>query len=208
MPYVSIQITSEPKATPQQRERLISMVTDALVVTLDKDPETTFVVIEEVGAESWGRGGESVASRRARSVRHSDAPNDAKAVADVIDRYFDALHRGDVEQLRSVFHPRAFLWSFAPSDPSLQALPEQAGIRTLDDYLMAVAARTSPRDRGEPMMSRLLSVQCDGPLTIVRALVPMLGYEYLDHLLLTRESGVWRISHKQFAHGVSRYRSI
>jgi 4-oxalocrotonate tautomerase family enzyme len=204
MPYVSIKITSEPKATAEQREQLIGLVTDALVVTLDKDPETTFVVIEEIGTDSWGVGGEAVASRRARADRPTARPSEAKAVTEVVDKYFDALHRGDVELLRAIFHPEARLWGFAPADPSQPDLPEKAGIRSLDEYLKAVATRTSPRDRGEPMGSRLLSVQCEGPLALVRAFVPMLGYSYLDHLMLTRESGVWRISQKQFAHGVAR----
>lgn len=205
MPYVSIKITSEPKATTRQREQLIALVTDALVVTLDKDPETTFVVIEEIGTESWGLGGETVASRRARAHSAPGTPNEAKAVTEVVDRYFDGIHRGDVELLRAVFHPEARLWGFAPPDPTSSDLPEKAGIRSLDEYLKIVAARVSPDQRGEPMNSRVLSVQCEGPLAFVRALVPMLGYFYLDHLMLTRESGIWRISHKQFAHRVDRY---
>lgn len=205
MPYVSIKITSEPKATTQQRAQLIALVTDALVVTLDKDPETTFVVIEDIDTESWGLGGEAVASRRARAQRTPDKPNEAKAVAEVVERYFDGIHRGDVELLRAVFHPEARLLGFAPSDPSMSDLPERAGIRSLDEYLEIVATRLSPQARGEPMNARILSVQCEGPLALVRAFVPMLGYAYLDHLMLARESGSWRISQKQFAHGVGRH---
>ncbi len=205
MPYVSIQITSEPRATSEQRERLIALVTDALVVTLDKDPQTTFVVIEEVGVESWGIGGESVQSRRARTQRSTGGADDAKAVTEVIERYFAGLHDGDVELLRGVFHPEARLMGFAPANPEQSELPDRAGVRTLEEYLAVVAARQSPRERGEIMRSRMLSVQCDGPLAFVRALVPMLGYSYLDHLLLTREAGTWRIAQKHFAHGVDRY---
>lgn len=205
MPYVSIQITSEPRATSEQRARLIALVTDALVVTLDKDPQTTFVVIEEVGAESWGIGGESVHRRRARSQRGTGEAGDAKAVTDVVEQYFAGLHSGDVELLRGVFHPDARLKGFAPPSPDQSQLPDRAGVRTLEEYLAVVAARQSPRALGEVMRSRLLSVQCDGPLAFARALVPMLGYSYLDHLLLTREAGTWRIAQKHFAHGVDRY---
>ncbi|XVJ59670.1 MAG: 2-hydroxymuconate tautomerase family protein [Tepidisphaera sp.] len=205
MPYVSIKITSEPKATSQQRAQLISMVTDALAVTLDKDPETTFVVIEEISSESWGLGGEPVASRRARAPRPSAERTDAKAIAEVVEKYFEGIYRGDVALLRAVFHPEARLWGFAPADPAHGELPERVGIRSLDEYLKAVASRVSPQARGEPMNSRILSVSCEGPLALVRAFVPMLGYSYLDHLELVRDSGTWRISHKQFAHGVGRF---
>lgn len=201
MPYVSIKITSEPKATPEQREQLIAMVTDALVVTLDKDPQTTFVVIEEIDTASWGVGGETVTARRARAKRSPEADSDARAITRVIESYFDGIYRGDVALLRDVFHPSARLIGFAPADPRDATIPETPGIRGLDEYLQAVGSRVSPRDRGEAMASRVLSMQRDGPLAFVRAFVPMLGYAYTDHLLLVREEGRWRIAQKHFVHG-------
>lgn len=56
MPYVNIKITREG-ATPAQKAALIKGVTDLLVEVLDKDPATTFVVINEVMTEDWGVGG-------------------------------------------------------------------------------------------------------------------------------------------------------
>lgn len=56
MPYVNIKITREG-ATAQQKAALIKGVTDLLVTVLDKDPATTFVVIDEVALEDWGIGG-------------------------------------------------------------------------------------------------------------------------------------------------------
>ena len=56
MPYVNIKITREG-ATPAQKAALIKGVTDLLVKVLDKDPATTFVVIDEVTMEDWGVGG-------------------------------------------------------------------------------------------------------------------------------------------------------
>ena len=69
MPYVNIKITREG-ATPQQKSALIKGVTDLLVQVLDKDPATTFVVIDEVAVEDWGIGGLPVDEyRRQRSSR-------------------------------------------------------------------------------------------------------------------------------------------
>jgi 4-oxalocrotonate tautomerase len=62
MPYVHIRITPEG-ATRERKERLIKGVTDLLVAELDKDPNATFVVIEEVSTENWGIAGQSVAAR-------------------------------------------------------------------------------------------------------------------------------------------------
>lgn len=56
MPYVNIKITREG-VTAEHKARLIKGVTDLLVDVLDKNPSTTFVVIDEVDLEDWGIGG-------------------------------------------------------------------------------------------------------------------------------------------------------
>ncbi|WVT74207.1 4-oxalocrotonate tautomerase family protein [Sinorhizobium chiapasense] len=56
MPYVNIKITREG-ATAEQKAALIKGVTDLLAAVLDKNPATTFVVIDEVALEDWGIGG-------------------------------------------------------------------------------------------------------------------------------------------------------
>ncbi|MBM3651120.1 MAG: 4-oxalocrotonate tautomerase family protein [Alphaproteobacteria bacterium] len=56
MPYVNIKVTREG-VTPAQKTELISGVTDLLVRVLNKNPATTFVVIDEVALEDWGIGG-------------------------------------------------------------------------------------------------------------------------------------------------------
>jgi 4-oxalocrotonate tautomerase len=64
MPYVNIKIT--PGSTPEQRAELIKGATDLLVKVLNKNPATTFVIIDEVETDNWGIGGESVTVRNAR----------------------------------------------------------------------------------------------------------------------------------------------
>lgn len=56
MPYVNIKITREG-ATAEQKAELMKGVTDLLVRVLDKNPATTFVVIDEVEKEDWGIAG-------------------------------------------------------------------------------------------------------------------------------------------------------
>ena len=65
MPYVNVQITREGGTTNQQRRAIIKGVTDLLQDELGKDPNTTFVVIEEVDLENWGVGGLPVEDYRA-----------------------------------------------------------------------------------------------------------------------------------------------
>ena len=63
MPYVNIKITREG-ATAEQKAALIRGATQLLVDVLGKNPATTVVVIDEVDADNWGIGGESVTVRR------------------------------------------------------------------------------------------------------------------------------------------------
>ncbi len=66
MPYVNIKITKEGNVTAEQKLRLIQGVTQLLQETLNKNPATTVVVIDEVDMDNWGIGGDSVTNRRAQ----------------------------------------------------------------------------------------------------------------------------------------------
>ena len=63
MPYVLIQVTNEG-VTTEQKKALIRGATDLVVNTLNKDPATTFVVIEEVSTDNWGVAGVPVTELR------------------------------------------------------------------------------------------------------------------------------------------------
>jgi 4-oxalocrotonate tautomerase len=67
MPYVNIKVTREG-VTGAQKAALIKGVTELLVSVLDKNPATTFVVIDEVEMEDWGIGGLPVEEYR-RTLR-------------------------------------------------------------------------------------------------------------------------------------------
>jgi 4-oxalocrotonate tautomerase len=68
MPYVNIKITREG-ATPAQKAELIKGVTDLLQKVLNKNPKTTFVVIDEVELDNWGIGGLPVDEFRKQNPR-------------------------------------------------------------------------------------------------------------------------------------------
>ena len=63
MPYVNIKVTNE-SVTSEQKAELILGVTDLLKKVLNKNPSTTFVVIDEVETDNWGIGGEQVTKLR------------------------------------------------------------------------------------------------------------------------------------------------
>ncbi len=65
MPFVNIKVTNEG-VTKEQKAQLIKGVTDLLQDVLNKDPQTTFVVIDEAELENWGIAGLQVDEYRKR----------------------------------------------------------------------------------------------------------------------------------------------
>ena len=68
MPYINIQVTDEG-VTAEQKQALIKGATDLLQTVLNKNPATTFVVIEEVALENWGVGGLPVEEFRKQNTQ-------------------------------------------------------------------------------------------------------------------------------------------
>ena len=67
MPFVNIKVTGGKEApTKEQKEALIKGATQLLVDVLGKNPQGTFVIIDEVDMDNWGRGGESITNLRAQ----------------------------------------------------------------------------------------------------------------------------------------------
>lgn len=65
MPYVNIKVTGGKEApTAEQKAELIAGVTELLARVLNKNPETTVVVIDEIEMDNWGIGGKTVTERR------------------------------------------------------------------------------------------------------------------------------------------------
>ena len=68
MPYVNIKVTGGSEApSAEQKAELIRGVTELLSRVLNKNPETTVVVIDEINMDNWGIGGKSVTVRRAEA---------------------------------------------------------------------------------------------------------------------------------------------
>jgi len=58
MPYINVKITDE-NVTKQQKDQLIAGITELLQLILQKRPEYTTVVIEEIPPHNWGIGGKN-----------------------------------------------------------------------------------------------------------------------------------------------------
>lgn len=63
MPYVNIKITDKNVST-SDKLRLIKGVTVLLKQVLNKDPQTTIVIIDEIKTDNWGINSQNVSSIR------------------------------------------------------------------------------------------------------------------------------------------------
>jgi len=72
MPYINVQITDEG-VTNEQKQAIIKGCTQLMVDVLNKNPATTFVVIDEVNTDNWGIGFDQVTElRRQASTSAAD----------------------------------------------------------------------------------------------------------------------------------------
>ncbi len=70
MPFVNIRVTKEG-VTAEQKLALIEGATDLLSRVLNKNPATTFVIIDEVDMDNWGLDRENITTRRQREAGNS-----------------------------------------------------------------------------------------------------------------------------------------
>lgn len=65
MPFVNIRITKENgEPTTEQKQELIAGVTDLLAKVLNKNKNSTVVIIDEIDTDNYGLGGKSITQAR------------------------------------------------------------------------------------------------------------------------------------------------
>lgn len=130
-----------------------------------------------------------------RSVTHSKSTtmfeNDAQPITKLIQAYFQGIYAGDIALLRSCFHENAFLYGDINGAPY---------VKGQESYLDGVAQRESPSALGEDFEMRILSIEVLGKMALVRAQVPIYGFNYYDFLSLSEIDGEWKIVNKLFTH--------
>ena len=67
MPYINVKITKEG-VTNEQKKAIIKGCTQLMVEVLNKNPATTFVVIDEVNTDNWGIGFDQVTELRKQAL--------------------------------------------------------------------------------------------------------------------------------------------
>jgi 3-hydroxyacyl-CoA dehydrogenase len=132
------------------------------------------------------------AHRSAAALDTEESPvKPQEEIAALLEKYFAGLYYGDVELLRSVFHPQAQLFG------DVRGAPYQ---NSLEGFLGAVAGRESPHQRGEEFQMQAVGVEVMNQIAYVKARCPMLGFNYHDYLALLHEDHRWLITNKLFTH--------
>ena len=67
MPYIKVQVTDEG-VTNEQKKAIIKGCTQLMLDVLNKNPATTFVVIDEVNTDNWGVGFDQVTELRKQAL--------------------------------------------------------------------------------------------------------------------------------------------
>lgn len=62
MPYINIRLV-DSKLSADKKSEVIREVTDVMVRILGKNPQTTWVLIDEINSDNFGIAGESVTER-------------------------------------------------------------------------------------------------------------------------------------------------
>jgi hypothetical protein len=108
----------------------------------------------------------------------------------VIETYFDMLYESDASKIPELFHEKA-LYATA-TEGSLYHL-------TMDNYEKVMAARQSPKSRGEARRDEVESIAFAGPMTASARLRCSIGRKHFtDCLTLVKLDGRWWIMSKVF----------
>ncbi|WAC14784.1 nuclear transport factor 2 family protein [Dyadobacter pollutisoli] len=113
--------------------------------------------------------------------------DNAAAVTAVLSNYLNGVFNGDVDLLRSAFHPQALVAGDVNGQPYF---------KTLDQYLDGVKNRKSPFELGEKFRMEILSIEIINMIAVAKLRLPMFEFNYYDLLSLTKVNGEWVIVNK------------
>ncbi|MFN0191773.1 MAG: nuclear transport factor 2 family protein [Aestuariivirga sp.] len=115
-------------------------------------------------------------------------------VLTVIEAYFDMLYESDATKIPELFHEKALYATAA--EGSLYHL-------TMDHYVKVVAARQSPKSRGEARRDEVEEIAFAGPVTATARLRCAIGRKHFtDCLAFVKLDGRWWIMSKVFHYDV------
>lgn len=115
----------------------------------------------------------------------SDNDGDTSAIADLMQRYFDAVYEGNVAALRDVFRPENRLAGMRGDEERFSSLEQ-----FLD--------RVERRPNQDAFDFKLLSVDRSGRAGVAKIAYRYHGVDFVDYMSVLELDGTWRIVAKVF----------
>jgi len=111
-------------------------------------------------------------------------------IASALAVYFDGFYEGNVDKLRSVFHPACHLYS-APDGELLD--------HDMEAVYARVGSRTKPSERGDIKDDAIIAIDQSGPeCACAKVMIALGNNRYTDYLSLLTVDGRWQIVGKTF----------
>ena len=108
------------------------------------------------------------------------ADRQTAAIAELMQRYFEAIHDGDVPALREIFHPENRLAGLRGDEERFSSL---------EQFL----ARVGNRPKQDAFNYRLLSVDRSGRAGVAKIAYRYHGVDFVDYMAVLELDGRWRI---------------
>ena len=118
--------------------------------------------------------------------------NDCADISKALVPYFDGFYEGDVEKLKSIFHPSCHLYC-ATHTPMTDF--------DMETVYGRVAGRTKPAERGDPREDGIITIDQSGPECAFAKIYIALGNQrFTDYLTLLKIDNRWQIITKTFTY--------
>ncbi len=116
-------------------------------------------------------------------------------IVSALDAYFEGFHEGDIDKLKTIFHPNCHLYG---------AIDGKLADSDMDAVYGRVGTRVKPSERGDEPVYGVLTVDQSGPeCAFAKVHIALGDKHYTDYLTLLNIDGGWRIIGKTFT-GVDR----
>ncbi|HEV2482385.1 MAG TPA: nuclear transport factor 2 family protein [Puia sp.] len=120
----------------------------------------------------------------------NNSKQDSVAISQVLECYFKGIYTGDVELLKTVYHPGTLLFGDVKGQPYA---------KTLEQYLDGVGHRQSPKDSGKPFNGEIAGIDVINSIAVARVRVKMYDFYYQEFLSFHKFDNRWLIVNKMIS---------
>ena len=130
-------------------------------------------------------------SKAQQATRMETQQKDSAAITQTLENvYFKGIYEGDVELLRTIYHPGTLLFGDVQGKPYA---------KNLEQYLDGVKNRQSVRDSGKPFKGEIVEIRIINSIAVAELKVKMYDFNYHEFLSFHKMDGKWLIVNKMIS---------